>query len=61
MDHFQAEQSGKNQQRLKFVPEQGKINPWIGGKKGDVKPEAAAEVESQAVEEEFNNSEAEIF
>lgn len=60
MDRWTSD-DGKNQQRLKFVPEQGKINPWVGGKKGDVKPETAAEFNSKAVEEEFNNSEKEIF
>jgi len=60
MDRWTSD-DGKNQQRLKFVPEQGKINPWVGGKKGDVKPETTAEFDSQAVEKELNNSEKEIF
>ena len=28
-----TDSNGKNQQRLKFVPEVGKINPWVGGSK----------------------------
>lgn len=60
MDRWTSD-DGKNQQRLKFVPEQGKINPWVGGKKGDVKPENTAEVEPQAAEEDINSSEQEIF
>ena len=26
-----TDSTGKNQQRLKFVPEVGKLNPWVGG------------------------------
>lgn len=53
MDRWTSE-DGKTHQQLKFVPEQGKINPWVGGKKDDKEPQN--QIPEQVVEE-FDNPE----
>lgn len=49
---------GKNHKRLKFVVEQGKLNPWVSGKKESEKiEEPVADAVSKAEADSFDNPE----